>query len=109
MNPGFAEIDEKIYQTAYNNAWSIPDGLTAAQVLNEMELTYIGSKILPNDYVYDFFRDPEGGWRYQTRKGIKDEGIMEMDDVIFGPEEYRRAKRRAKEEGSLQTAPIKPD
>lgn len=91
---GFVEIEEKIYQTAHENAWSVE--CMAGHDAADRSLEYIGSRILPNDYVYDFFQDSDGGWWYQTRKGLREIGIVDIETVIFGPPALRKTNSRGK-------------
>ncbi len=112
MDPGYMEIDEKIYQIVHDNAWSVE--CMAGHDAEGRSLEYIGSRISPNDYVFDYFKDDSGCYWYQTRKGIRNEGILDMETIIFGPAEIRktdlqgRKKKRWSKEFSLSSTSV-PD
>lgn len=92
----FKQISLEEWETANREAWSL-ECMTAHGV-EERTVEYIGSQLggpLDGDCkngtaVFDYYRDSENGYWYQTRAWVPDRGIVSMDQYIFGCKRRRR-------------------
>ena len=56
------------------------------------EVQYIGSRILNDNHVYDYYIDKSGHYWYRTRMRLPNGQIVSMEMYLFGRENVRKRR-----------------
>ena len=113
-SPEFKQIAPDELEIAYRNAWSLE--CMEAHGAGGRDVEYVGSQAGgPLDgerkngtVIFDYYRDAEGGYWYQTRAWLPDRGIVSMDNYIFDRKRSRSRSRSGMWQRERGQAPRTP-
>ncbi len=83
IGQNYIPISEEIYEEAYNEAFSIGSIENHEVGYRAGDTKYIGSVTLKDNWIFDFYRGPDGRYWHERRKW-KDGRIISEEEAIFG-------------------------